>query len=164
MTLRAVRALLAAALACGCIGAQAHQFHLGITELSFNPNTGSTEIVHTYMAHDIEALLANLYQRQFDLSLPQDEAILRAYIDKQFWVRAQDQRRLPVRWVGSSVSRESVVVYQEIERSPLSDVAQIHNAVLIDFIAEQTNTLNVIEKSIIKTLIFDRKKLDQRLR
>ncbi|MBC7452284.1 MAG: hypothetical protein H7335_00970 [Massilia sp.] len=156
--------MLAAALACCCIGAQAHQFHLAITELSFNPNTGSTEIVHTYMAHDIEALLANLYQRQFDLSVPQDEAILRVYIDKQFWVLAEDQRRLPLRWLGLSVNRESVVIYQEIERSPLSDVAQIHNAVLIDFIAEQTNTLNVNEKSIIKTLIFDRKKLDQRLR
>ena len=164
MTLRALRATLAALLACCGIGAQAHQFHLGITEMSFNPNTGSTEIVHTYMAHDIEALLANLYQRQFDLSVPQDEAILRAYIDKQFWLLAEDQRRLPLRWLGLSVNRESVVVYQEIERSPLSDVAQIHNAVLIDFIAEQTNTLNVNEKSIITTLLFDRKKLEQRLR
>ncbi|MBC7454159.1 MAG: hypothetical protein H7335_10715 [Massilia sp.] len=69
---------------------------MGITELSFNPNTGSTEIVHTYMAHDIEALLANLYQRQFDLSVPQDEAILRAYIDKQFWVQTIGARRLPI--------------------------------------------------------------------
>ena len=77
---------------------------------------------------------------------------------------AQGQRRLPVRWVGLSVRRESVVIYQKIEQSPLSDAVHSHNAVLIDFIAEQTSTLNVNEKSIIKALIFDRKKLDQRLR
>ena len=164
MTLRAVRALLAAALACGCIGAQEPQFHLGLTELSLNPNTGRTEIVHTYMAHDIEALLANLYQRQFDLSLPQDEAILRTYIDKQFWVQAHGQRRLPIRWVGLSVDSERVVIYQEIDQSPLADVVLVHDAVLIDFIAEQTNTLNVNDKSVITTLLFDRKKLEQRLR
>jgi hypothetical protein len=158
------RFLLAAALACSCMAAQAHLFHVGITDVSFNAKTGSTEIVHTYMTHDVEALLANLYQRQFDLSQPEDEAILRKYVEKQFWVEAADKTRLPLRWVGLTVDAESVVIYQEIEKTPLSKAALIHDQVLIDFIAEQANTLNVQDNGIIRSLTFDRKKIDQAVR
>lgn len=157
-------ALLAAALACCCMAAHAHLFHLGITDLSFNPKTGSTEIVHTYMTHDVEALLSNLYQRQFDLSQPEDEAILRKYVEKIFWVQGADKGRLPIRWVGLTAGAESVVIYQEIENTPLAKVALIHDEVLIDFLAEQTNTLNVNDNGMIRTLTFDRKKIDQGVR
>jgi hypothetical protein len=164
MMQRLLRTMLAAALACCCMAAHAHLFHLGITDVSFNPKTGSTEIVHTYMAHDIEALLSNLYQRQFDLTQPEDEAILRKYVEKQFWVAGADKRRLPIRWVGLSAGAENVMIYQEIENTPLANAALVHDEVLIDFIAEQTNTLNVTENGKISTLTFDRKKTEQGLR
>jgi hypothetical protein len=164
MMQRRLKAMLASALACFCMAAHAHLFHLGITDVTFNPKTGSTEIVHTYMAHDVEALLSNLYQRQFDLTQPEDEAILRKYVEKQFWVMGADKRRLPVRWVGLTAGAENVVIYQEIENTPLANVALIHDEVLIDFLAEQTNTLNLNENGNIKTLTFDRKKIDQGVR
>ena len=120
MITRAFKGALAACLACWCMAAaHAHQFHLGITDVTFNPKTGNTEIVHTYMAHDIEALLANLYQRQFDLTQPEDEAILRKYVEKQFWVQADDKHRLPIQWVGLTAGAESVVIYREIVGTPL---------------------------------------------
>ncbi|MFC0132930.1 hypothetical protein CR105_13935 [Massilia eurypsychrophila] len=161
---RRVRALLAAAIACCCMAAQAHLFHVGITDVSFNQKTGSTEFVHTYTTHDVEALLANLYQRQFDLSQPEDEEIFRKYVEKKFWVEAADKARLPLRWVGLSVDAQKVVIYQEIENTPLSKAVSIHDEVLIDFIAEQSNTLNVQDKGMIRSLIFDRKKTDQAVR
>jgi hypothetical protein len=164
MTARGAKAWLAAALACCCMAARAHQFHFGITDVSFNAKTGSTEIVHTYMTDDIDALLSNLYQRQFDLTQPEDEAILRKYIEKQFWMQAADNKRLPLRWVGLRVGAESVVIYQEIENTPLSATAAIHDEVLIDFIAEQANTLTVHDNGIISTLTFDRKKTVQQVR
>jgi hypothetical protein len=164
MIARRARAVLAAALACCCMAAQAHQFHFGITDVTFNAKTGSTEIVHTYMTDDIDALLSNLYQRQFDLTQPEDEAILRKYIEKQFWMQAADKGRLPIRWVGLTVGAESVVIYQEIENTPLSATAAIHDEVLIDFIAEQSNTLTVHDNGMIRTLTFNRKKTDQGVR
>ena len=161
---RGLKCLFAAVLACCAMAAQAHLFHVGITDLSFNPKTGSTELVHTYMTHDVDALLANLYQRQFDLSLPEDEAVLRKYVEKQFWVEAAGKRRLPLRWVGMTVDAQSIVIYQEIENTPLSNIALIHDEVLIDFLAEQSNTLNVQDGGMIGSLTFDRKKIEQAVR
>ena len=44
--------LLCAALLSGGAAlhgpAAAHNYHMGITDISYNANTGSTEIVHTY--------------------------------------------------------------------------------------------------------------------
>lgn len=150
-----------AALALCCAAAQAHQFHVGITDISFNQKTGSTEVVHTYQADDIAALLQNLYQRQFDLSQPEDEAVLRKYVEKQFWIEGADKRRLPLHWIGLKAGAETVEIYQEIENTPLSKAARIHDEVLIDFIGAQANTVNLNEAGNIRTLSFDRQKVDQ---
>ncbi|MDQ1923010.1 DUF6702 family protein [Massilia pseudoviolaceinigra] len=157
------RLVLGALLAGACLAAQAHRFHAGITDISFNPGTGSIEVVHTYMAHDIEALLANLYQRQFDLSDPQDEAVLRKYVDKQFYLLAADKSRLPLRWVGVTTNVESVVIYQEIEKTPLASAVRVHDEVLSDFLPDQVNTVNVNHGGKIGTLTFDRNKTEQLL-
>ena len=156
--------LMAAALFAFATAASAHRYHLGITDISYNAKTGSTEIVHTYMAHDIEGLLGNLYQRQFDLSQPEDEAVLRKYVEKRFAVLGPDKRPLAVRWVGVSAGPQSVLVYQEVENTPLAAAASIEDAVLIDFLPDQVNTVNLNEAGGVRSLTFTHDKTAQGLR
>jgi hypothetical protein len=145
---------VAGVLAGACALAPAHRFHAGITDISFNERSGSTEVVHTYMAHDVEALLTNLYQRQFDLSDPDDQAVLRKYVEKQFWLADKDKRRLPLRWVGMTVDSESVTVFQEVPRTPAAKVEIIHDEVLSDFLPDQMNTVNLTVAGSIRTFGF----------
>ena len=152
MTLRAT--LLAAVLACAA-PAWAHSFHAGIAEISFNERTGSTEVVHTSMSHDVEALLSNLYQRQFDMGEPEDQAVFRQYLERQFWISGA-QGRLPLKWVGMSADTENITVYQEAPATPLAQASSIHNAVMSDFLADQINTVNIKEGASARTLSFDR--------
>ena len=161
MTRRGVKALCAALLLGVSMGANAHRFHFGMTDISFNERTGSTEIVHTYTAHDIEALLLNLYQRQFDLSDPQDQDVLRKYVESQFWLAAQDDARLPVKWIGMTIDANSVVIYQEIAHTPLARAATVRQGVLVDFIPEQVNTVNLNEGGAVHSLTFTRQALAQ---
>jgi hypothetical protein len=154
-----VKAACAAALACACaaapLSAQAHRFHAGIADISFNERTGNTEVVHTYMAHDVEALLANLYQRQFDLSDPDDQAVLRKYLDKQFWLADKAGRRLALHWVGLTVDTDSVTVYQELAATPPDRIETIHDAVLSDFLPDQANTVNFTAGGSLRTFGFN---------
>jgi len=152
-----VKAACTAALACAvaCVPAQAHRFHAGITDISFNARTGNTEVVHTYMAHDVEALLANLYQRQFDLSDPDDQAVLRKYVEKQFWLADKAGKRLPLNWVGMTVDTDSVTVFQEVPATPVDKVETIHAAVLIDFLPDQVNTVNYSAGGSLRTFGFN---------
>ncbi|WP_426192897.1 DUF6702 family protein [Massilia sp. DWR3-1-1] len=157
------RAFAGALLACSAL-AFGHQFHIGFTDLSYNARSASLEVVHTYHTDDVDALLANLYQRQFDLSRPEDEAVLRKYIEKQFWIAGADGKRLPLRWIGLSVGPETVVVYQEVANTALAQAAVIHHAILSDFLADQSNTLNITENGTVRTLSFNRQAQEQPLR
>lgn len=152
--------LLAACLVVVAGTASAHRFHAGITDVTHNPRSGSIEIVHTYMGHDIEPLVAGLAGRQADLTQPEDEAALRAYMEQHFYLLAADGKRLPAKWVGMSADADSVVVYQEVPATPLSAVARIHDSVLMDTLPGQQNTVN-IATTPRATLSFDRSRQEQ---
>ena len=158
MKVRYLMALLCALLAAGV---SAHRFHAGMVDVSYNERTGSTEVVHTYMAHDVEALLTELYQRQFDLSDPDDQAVLRKYLDKQFWLAARDGRRIPLNWVGVTVDTDSVVVFQEAAKTPVAQIETIHDAVLSDFLPDQQNTVNVTANGSLRTFGFTAGRTEQ---
>ena len=159
--MRSLKAWVASALLLCSAMASAHRFHAGITDISFNARTGNTEIVHTYMTHDVEALLANLYGRQFDLNEPDDQDVLRKYVEGRFWILGQDKARLTVRWVGMTADAERVQVFQEVEQTPLWKASAIHDNVLIDFIAEQVNTINLNEGNVVRTLTFGHDNIEQ---
>jgi hypothetical protein len=150
--------LVASALACACLcvsmSAPAHSFHAGLTDISYNARTGSTEVVHTYMTHDVEALLANLYGRTFDLSDPDDQAALRKYVEKQFWLSDKAGKHLALNWVGLQVDTDSVVVFQEAPQTASGKVAGIHDAVLSDFLPDQQNTVNLTVDGKLRTFGF----------
>jgi len=130
-------------LALCCAGAvHAHNYHMGMADIGYNAATGNTEVVHTYTAHDIEALLANLYGRQFDLGLEEDQDVLRQYIERQFAISAAG-RRLPLQWVGIKASADTITVFQQIEHTAVPPGAIITDGVLTDFIPTQINTVNV---------------------
>jgi hypothetical protein len=157
--MRFVRRALAVALLLAGAAASAHRFHAGIVDLSFNARTGNSEVVHTYMAHDVEALLANLYGRQFDLQDADDQQVLREYIEARFWLSDAKQARLPLRWVGMTADAERVIVFQELEKTPLTQAYAIHDKVLVDFLPDQVNTVNLNENSTVRTFTFNRDRL-----
>jgi hypothetical protein len=158
------RLALAALLCCASMATQAHRFQAGIAEISFNQNSGSVEVVHTYMAHDIEALLAALAGRQVDLSRSEDEALLRQYVERQFYLQDADGARLPLKWVGMTANVDSVVLYQELPATALARVALVHDAVLADVLPRQANTVNISSGGQVRTLEFDAKTLDRRVK
>jgi hypothetical protein len=164
MSMRGLKMLCLALLLSVSTAASAHRFHFGMTDISYNPRTESTEIVHTYTAHDIDALLLNLYGRQFDLSDADDQAVLRTYVERHFWLAGQDGKKLPVTWVGMTADGPSIVIYQELANTPLAAAATVHQGVLVDFLAEQVNTVNLSEGGAVRSLTFMRKTLEQSAR
>lgn len=142
--------------------AHAHRFHAGITDISMNPNSGNTEIVHTFMAHDVEAILENLYQRQFDLSDPDDILVFKKYFEKQF-AMTDAAGILPLKWVGLKVDPNSVIIFQELEQRALPEQVSIRQAVLTDFLIDQVNTVNITKNGVTQTHTFTRNQREQRL-
>lgn len=116
------------------------------------------------MTHDVEALLANLYQRQFDLQDPDDEAVLRKYVEQQFFMLASDKSPLALRWVGLNVGTQSVTIYREAENTAPEKISTIHDAVLTDFLPDQVNTVNLSEGGQVRSFTFGRDRAEQGIR
>jgi len=132
--------MLALAMCAGTV--HAHNYHMGMADIGYNAATGNTEVIHTYTAHDVEALLANLYGRHFDLGLDEDQEVLRQYIEQRFTISAAG-KRLPLQWVGIKADADTITVFQQIDNTALSAGAVITDGVLTDFIPTQINTVNV---------------------
>ena len=159
----AARLLLAAALLCASAPSLAHRFHIGLAEIGFNAKSGSVEVVHTLMAHDVEALLATLGARQADLTRPEDEALLRQYVEARFYLLGPDKQRLPLKWVGMQAGVDSVTVYQELPGTAMAQVAQVHNGLLSDLLPRQSNTVNVRIGDEVQSLEFDARTVERRI-
>ncbi|HWW71339.1 MAG TPA: DUF6702 family protein [Duganella sp.] len=164
MMARVLRRLAFAVLAFAGTAAGAHNFHMGIADISYNERTGNTEIVHTYTSHDFSTLLTNLYGRNFDLGQADSELPLRRYVEKQFRLAGPDDQRLPLQWVGVKADADSVVIFQEVAGTKLKAGTRIHNALLIDFLPSQKNTVNLQTDGTVQTLIFDQDHIDQTAR
>lgn len=160
----ALRLATFALLCSASAGAMAHRFQMGIAEITQNAGSGSVEVVQTYMAHDIDALLALVAKRQVDLGQPGDEAMLRTYIEQHFYLLGPAGERLPLKWVGVQATVDSIIIYQELEKTALAQVARVHNAVLADFLPRQSNTVNVIVDGATRSLFFDAKTTERQLR
>jgi len=132
--------MLALAMCAGTV--HAHNYHMGMADIGYNAATGHTEVIHTYTAHDVEALLANLYGRHFDLGLDEDQEVLRQYIEQRFTISAAG-KRLPLQWVGIKADADTITVFQQIDNTALPAGAVITDGVLTDFIPTQINTVNV---------------------
>jgi hypothetical protein len=158
---RRLRIVATAMLVLTSVASPAHNFHTGMADISYNERTGSTEIVHTYTAHDLATLLTNLYGRQFDLGRADSEAPLRRYVEKQFTIADKDGKRLQLQWVGVTVDADSVVIFQELSGVKLTKGSRIHNALLIDFLPSQKNTVNLQTDGATNTLFFDQSSIDQ---
>ena len=82
-------------------------------------------------------------------------------MEKQFVITGPDGKRLPLQWVGVKADADSVVIFQEIPHVRLSKGSHIHNALLIDFLPSQRNTVNVQTDGPLQTLFFDQNSIDQ---
>ncbi|MCG2583686.1 DUF6702 family protein [Massilia sp. TS11] len=136
--------------------AHAHRFHAALTDISFNARSESLEVVHTLMAHDLEQLMLNLYQREVDWSQPEDEALLRRYLEPRFALLGRDGKALPLRWLGIQVDTEALRVYLELPGARLEQIASVRNAILTDFLADQVNTVNLGSGAAVRSLTFTR--------
>ena len=157
---------------------QAHNFHVSICDIQFNPHSGNAEIVHSYPMHDIDSAFWLMYGRRMDTALAVDEALLQAYFDKTFVIETANKSRLKIRWVGVNSDADTLTVYQELPGIQLAAALTLQNTVLMEHFPTQTNNVNVrmdraARTTIAKgsttitptttTLTFDRKNTVQRL-
>lgn len=133
----------------------AHTFFEGLVSVDVNPRSQHLEIVHSYTAHDLTALLMEQTQLAINLEHPEHEALLRAYVEQHFVLRASG-KKLALEWVGIRLTPQSIEIYQELSAPPPLSSIEVQNDVLRSALQQQINRVNFSQGACRGSLVFDR--------
>lgn len=135
--------------------AASHTFFVGTTDISVNKFTHSTEIIHRFTSHDVEALLSDLHQQRISADSQQYLILLKSYVEQHFSLKDQHGEPITVDWIGIDPGINDTFIYQEIpQRTKLQGVSVTHQ-LLTDFFPKQKNRINYESQSIKGSLLFD---------
>lgn len=135
--------------------ASAHTFFEGLVSVDVNPRSQHLEIVHSYTAHDLTALLMEQTQLAINLEHPEHEALLRDYIEQHFVLRANG-KKLALEWVGIRLTPQTIEIYQELSAPPPLGSIEVQNDVLRSALQQQINRVNFSQGACRGSLVFDR--------
>jgi len=135
--------------------ASAHTFFEGLVSVDVNPRSKHLEIVHSYTAHDLTALLMEQTQLAINLEHPEHEALLRDYIEQHFVLRANG-KKLALAWVGVRLTPQTIEIYQELSAPPPLGSIEVQNDVLRSALQQQVNRVNFSQGECRGSVVFDR--------
>jgi hypothetical protein len=154
-----VRSLRKAAAFFGLLffigAADAHRQPVGLTAISFNADSGTTEIVHRFHRHDAELGLVQLLRKADVLLIDlESQARFALYVAENFAMApAIGAEPLALELVGAELEGDEIIIYQEYA-GKLPDQVAIRDAVLQDVYADQVNHVNVHGATGMKTASF----------
>lgn len=155
---RTMRTLVPAGALAGLLAAStasAHTFFEGLVSVDVNPRSKHVEIVHSYTAHDLTALLMEQTQLAINLEHPEHEALLRDYIEQHFVLRANG-KKLELAWVGIRLTPQTIEIYQELSAPPSLASIEVQNDVLRSALQQQINRVNFSQGECRGSVVFDR--------
>ncbi len=155
---RKMRSLLPAGALASLLAASAasaHTFFEGLVSVDVNPRSQHLEIVHSYTAHDLTALLMEQTQLAINLEHPEHEALLRDYVEQHFVLRANG-KKLALEWVGIRLTPQTIEIYQELSAPPPLSSIEVQNDVLRSALQKQVNRVNFSQGACRGSLVFDR--------
>jgi Domain of unknown function (DUF6702) len=133
----------------------AHQQKAALTELLFNPRSGTLEIVHRFYLHDAEQAVQRLFGAEADIHGKQDTRFKFArYTVAKFALWDGKDMPIELGLVGFEIEGNYFWVYQESETKLDVKALTIRHDALRDIWPAQMNTVNIEGKGPLQTVLF----------
>lgn len=133
-----------------------HKFYVSVTEVEYNKETKSLQIISRIFIDDLEKLLQERYDRSVKLSMNKDEGavkpLISKYLNQKFSVEV-DGKNYPFKYLGKEYEKDMAVLYIEVPNVPEFTSVKIKNAILTDLFGDQKNLVHVEYKGETKSLI-----------
>jgi len=138
------------------VPASAHQQKAALTQVLFNPRSGTVEVVHRFYLHDAEQAVQLLFGADADIHGNDDTRFTMArYTAGKFALWNEQDEVIELGLVGFEIDGSFFYVYQESENKQNPSALTIQHDVLRDIWPEQMNTVNVEGKGELQTVLFD---------
>ncbi len=135
---------------------KSHKFYVSVTEIEYNEEVQSLQIISRVFTDDLEALLRERYNPSIKLLSNGDkgevEANLKKYLGQKFRVQVNG-KRYEVNYLGKEYEDDMTLMYLEVPNVSSVKSVKIKNAVLTDLFPEQKNLIHVELRGKTKSLI-----------
>lgn len=137
----------------------AHKFYVSATDIEYNEEKRSLQIISYVFTDDMENLLKTRYNNELFLLKEGEHELADAYLEKYL----QDKLKISVNnkprqfnYIGKEYDKDQLLVYLEVENvEPFTKIA-VENTVLTDLFPEQKNVVKVERNGKIKSLLLSR--------
>jgi hypothetical protein len=136
--------------------AQRHKFYVSTTNIEYNAQVKSLEIICTLFTDDLEAVLQQRYEPTLKLdrgaNKARNESFIKRYILSQLSLTA-DQQVVPLEYLGLVYENDQVKIYIEGPRVDNFETLFVANKMLFDLSTEQQNVIHVKHRDQRKSLL-----------
>ena len=135
-----------------------HDFHTSLTEINFNPKTGSLELSVRVFTDDLELTLTNFNKGKL-VKIEDPEAtvdpLIEQYIRKNLALISPDKDVKFGKFYGKEKEADATWIYLVIFDCKQVKNFTLYNTIMQEMFEDQTNLVNIIYPSQKKTIVFD---------
>ncbi len=123
-----------------------HPFFVSVIDIKHNVKDKTIEISTKIFVDDLEKIINKNYHTKIDLSAtihnPENQAAIAKYMQSKLQI-FNDNKLLPIKYIGYEVQKESVWIYAEIDGVTTIKKLTINCNLLYDYQEKQTNIFNI---------------------
>ncbi len=136
-----------------------HKFYVSVTEVEYNTNNKSLQIITRVFVDDIEDLLQERYSQSIHLDEDDETVNVNSYLQeylKEKLVFLVNETEMTFTFIGKEYEDDLILCYLEIENISSLQTIEITNKVLMDLFEGQQNIVHVKDGKKRKSLILEK--------
>ncbi|CAL67681.1 DUF6702 family protein [Christiangramia forsetii] len=138
-----------------------HETYLSVTEIEYNKDKKSLQIISRVFIDDFEDVLSKRYQKDISLSYKEDleenQDIMEKYLKKKLKVTV-DEKLLNLKLLGSKFDADQIVLFIESKNMESFRKVKVENLILTDLFDAQKNITHVKKGETIESMLLTKAK------
>jgi len=136
-----------------------HKFYVSVTDIEYNPETESLQLISRIFTDDMENLLKTRYSEEIYLTAKEEHPEVDSYIEKYLVGKLRVEvngREYPLKYLGKKYDNDILKLFIEIEQVAVPQRVQVQNEILTDLFPDQKNVVHVKLNGETKSLLLSR--------
>lgn len=164
--MRKISLILASFFLLSAFKSGAHEFYLSVTEIEYNNEEQSLQIITMVFIDDFQNVLNERFDADIQLSQEAEEGAVTEHISKYLNQKLRlkiDGEELQLNYLGKEYDADQLVLYIEVENVAAFDEIEVTNEILTDLFDDQKNVVHVKVNNKTKSLLLMRQQETEKL-
>ncbi|WP_026898654.1 DUF6702 family protein [Daejeonella oryzae] len=133
---------------------QAHKFYTSLTQIEYNPQNKSAEVIINLFTDDMETALSRQFNRKIKSTDADFNKYCYQYLDKKFQITDSKNQVLKNHYVGIELKRDMLSLYLEVKTSKGLNNMRLKQQSLMEISDDQNNIVNIKDGKSKTSLMF----------